>query len=154
MTRNNKGGKNHRRSAKGTHTKERVVPYKEADQEYAQIVKPLGECRFECQLGPQRTTILAKVRGKMRKRAWVRAGDWVLCSTREFQEGKVDIIHVYRDDDLKVLRRFGNLWPDVEAEAEAETETEILPSTEIAPLAPNQEPSSDQDKVDIDIDAI
>ena len=54
--------------------------------------KPLGFERFlvKCQDGYQR---LCRIRGKMKRRAWVRQGDIVLVSPWDFQfEEKGDII--------------------------------------------------------------
>ena len=40
-------------------------------------------------------TVHGIVRGSMRRRAWMKAGDIVLTSMRNFQDSKVDIVHVY-----------------------------------------------------------
>ena len=54
-------------------------------------------------------TRLGHIRGKMRKKVWVTAGDIVLCGLREFQDEKVDIIHKYTADEARNLKQYGEL---------------------------------------------
>ena len=42
------------------------------------------------------TARLAHIRGKMRKKVWVNAGDIVLIGLREYQDAKCDVIHKYK----------------------------------------------------------
>lgn len=56
-------------------------------------------------------TRLGHIRGKMRKKVWVGAGDIILVSLREYQDGKVDIIHKYNADEARSLKAYGEL-PD------------------------------------------
>ena len=78
--------------------------------EYAQVVRMLGNGRLEayCFDG---VTRLGHIRGKMRKKVWVGAGDIILVSLREYQDGKVDIIHKYNADEARSLKAYGEL-PD------------------------------------------
>lgn len=62
--------------------------------EYAQVLKKLGNGRFECQCFDGRTR-LCVIRGNMRKKVWVDKNDYVLVSLRNFQDHKADIIHKY-----------------------------------------------------------
>lgn len=66
-----------------------------AAAEYGQVLRMLGNGRLEahCFDGVRR---LCHIRGKMRKRVWVNAGDIVLISLREFQDNKGDVIAKYR----------------------------------------------------------
>ena len=68
-------------------------------QDYGYVQKNLGNCRFGilCNDGKERMGIL---RGVMRKRVWVVAGDIVLYSTRGFEDGKVDVLHKYKSDEV------------------------------------------------------
>lgn len=60
--------------------------------EYAQVLKMLGNGRVEAQCvdGSKR---LCHIRGKMRKKVWINAGDVVLVSLRLYQDEKADVIH-------------------------------------------------------------
>jgi translation initiation factor 1A len=79
-------------------------------QEYAQVVKMLGNGRCEC-FCFDGVTRLGHIRGKMRKKVWITAGDIVLVGKREFQDEKVDIIHKYTADEARNLKQYGEL-PD------------------------------------------
>jgi translation initiation factor 1A len=78
--------------------------------EYAQAVRMLGNGRVEayCFDG---VTRLGHIRGKMRKKVWITAGDIILVSLRDYQDGKVDIIHKYNADEARSLKAYGEL-PD------------------------------------------
>jgi initiation factor 1A len=89
-----KGGKNRRRGKNDSEETKRELEYKEFGQEYAQVVRMLGNGRCECYCYDG-VTRLGHIRGKMRKKVWVSAGDIVLCGLREYQDDKVDIIHRY-----------------------------------------------------------
>lgn len=69
----------------------RELIFKEDGQEYAQVLRMLGNNRLEAQCidGVKR---LCHIRGKMRKKVWVNQGDIVLIGLREFQDGKGDVI--------------------------------------------------------------
>ncbi|KAJ1639779.1 hypothetical protein T492DRAFT_899043 [Pavlovales sp. CCMP2436] len=71
-----KGGKNRRRG-KNDNDSKRELTYKEDGQEYAQVIKMLGNGRLEafCFDGVSR---LCHIRGKLRKRVWIQQGDIVL----------------------------------------------------------------------------
>lgn len=58
---------------------------------YARVSKVLGDCRFECACSDG-TTRMGKVRGVLRGRMMVRAGDTVIVSVRDFDPTKVDIV--------------------------------------------------------------
>jgi translation initiation factor 1A len=61
----------------------------------------------KCQDGQQR---LCRIRGKMKRRAWVRQGDIVLVPPWDFQSVKRgDIIRRYRRNQAELLRRKGYL---------------------------------------------
>lgn len=81
---------------------------REDEQEYAQVVKLLGNRRMECLCFDGQTRI-GTVRGKMRKRQWVRVDDIVLTSLREFQDAKVDIIEVYNSTQVRQLIKLGEI---------------------------------------------
>ncbi|KAL8274639.1 hypothetical protein Esti_001354 [Eimeria stiedai] len=103
-----KGGKNRRRGKNDNEGEKRELQFKEAGQEYGQVLRMLGNGRLEahCFDGVRR---LCHIRGKMRKRVWVNAGDIVLISLREFQDNKGDIIAKYTPDEARALKSYGEL---------------------------------------------
>ncbi|WVQ92174.1 translation initiation factor eIF-1A [Cryptococcus gattii] len=103
-----KGGKNNRRGKKEDGENKRELIFKEDGQEYAQVVKMLGNGRLEakCQDGESR---LAQIRGQMRKKVWIVVGDIILLSLREFQDDRADVIHRYTPDEARNLKTYGEL---------------------------------------------
>ncbi|XWV24466.1 nucleic acid-binding protein [Tupanvirus deep ocean] len=99
------GGKN-RRKGKGTTTKTRELVYKDTDQEYGQITKSLGNGYMEvmCFTSNGNITKRAHIRGNMRKRVWMAAGDIVLVSVRDYQDTTCDIVMKYTSDEARLLR--------------------------------------------------
>lgn len=77
-------------------------------QEYSQVVKMLGNGRCEC-FCFDGVTRLGHIRGKMRKKVWITAGDIVLVAKRDFQDEKVDIVHKYTADEARNLKQYGEL---------------------------------------------
>merc|ERR1719215_181756 len=103
-----KGGKNRRRGKNDNEENKRELEFKEDGQEYAQVLRMLGNGRLEayCFDG---VTRLGRIRGKMRKKVWVGVGDIVLVGLRDFQDGKADIIHKYNADEARNLKAYGEL---------------------------------------------
>jgi len=112
------GGKNRRRGKNENDDDKRELVFREDGQEYAQVIKMLGNGRLEalCFDGEKR---LAHIRGKMRKKVcivlissacclinpfnqvWINQGDIILLSLREFQDGKADVIVKYTADEAR-----------------------------------------------------
>ena len=107
---NIKGGKKHKRNKKQNDYIEKTLRLKEEGQEYAQITRCLGNCRFTvmCFDGKER---MATMCGGMRKRRFVNQNDIVLVSLRDWQDEKCDIIDNYDDNLTKKLKSKG-LVPD------------------------------------------
>ena len=103
-----KGGKNRRRGKGDGEESKRELEFKEDGQEYAQVVRMLGNGRCEC-FCYDGVTRLGHIRGKMRKKVWITAGDIVLVGKREFQDEKVDILHKYSADEARNLKQYGEL---------------------------------------------
>ena len=82
-----KGGKNRRRGKNENEETKRQLEFKEPGQEYSQVVRMLGNGRCECYCFDG-VTRLGHIRGKMRKKVWVSAGDIVLVGLREYQDDK------------------------------------------------------------------
>ena len=57
-----------------------------------------GRIEADCFDGKRR---LAEIRGKMKKKVWIQAGDVILVGLRDFEEDKCDVIHKYNSDELK-----------------------------------------------------
>lgn len=109
MGKNLIGGKKAKRSKNVTEVESRVLLFKDSHlQVYGKIISILGDSRFSilCDDGKTRLGI---TRGKMKKRIWIKMNDLVLVSFREFEEGKVDIIHKYNEDETKKLKKMGEL---------------------------------------------
>ncbi|KAH0766376.1 hypothetical protein KY290_002351 [Solanum tuberosum] len=72
-----KGGKNRKRGKNEADDEKRELVFKEDGQEYAQVLRMLGNGRCEamCIDGTKR---LCHIRGKMHKKVWIAAGDIVL----------------------------------------------------------------------------
>jgi len=104
-----KGGKNRRRGKNDSVVKRELVT-KEEGQDYAQVLRMLGNGRLEahCFDGQKR---LCHIRGKMRKRVWVNQGDIILVGLRDFQDSKADVILKYNTDEARQLKKMGEL-PD------------------------------------------
>lgn len=104
MPKKKKGNNRHRQQKKQqANANLRDMVFREDGQQYAQVVRLLGHCRLEafCFDG---TTRLAHIRGNMRRRVWIRVGDILLISLRDYQDEKADVIHRYSDDESRILK--------------------------------------------------
>ncbi|KAK9895167.1 eukaryotic translation initiation factor 1A, X-chromosomal-like protein, partial [Cystobasidium minutum MCA 4210] len=113
------GGKNRRRGKNENEDEKRELIFKEEGQEYAQVVKMLGNGRLEamCFDGTKR---LAHIRGKLRKKVWINQGDIILLSLRDFQDDKADVLFKYSPDEARNLKAYGEL-PETAKINEGET---------------------------------
>ncbi|AEO65091.1 16d27ea1-a51f-4b8d-b89f-7186ef88b5be [Thermothielavioides terrestris] len=114
-----KGGKNRRRGKNENDNEKRELTFKEEGQEYAQVLKMLGNGRLEamCFDGVKR---LGLIRGKLRKKIWINNGDIILVSLREYQDNKGDVILKYSADEARSLKAYGEL-PDTAKINETDT---------------------------------
>ncbi|KAL3204500.1 hypothetical protein MRX96_011508 [Rhipicephalus microplus] len=115
-----KGGKNRRRGKNENETEKRELVFKEDGQEYAQVIKMLGNGRLEamCFDGMKR---LCHIRGKLRKKGqctyvqlsldlvWINQGDIILVGLRDYQDAKADVILKYNPDEARNLKSYGEL---------------------------------------------
>eukprot|EP00127_Corallochytrium_limacisporum_P001860 Clim_evm15s88 gene=Clim_evmTU15s88 len=103
-----KGGKNRRRGKNENDAEKRELVFKEDGQEYAQVLKMLGNGRLEayCFDGEKR---LCHIRGKLRKKVWINQGDIILVGLRDFQDEKADVILKYNADEARNLKSYGEL---------------------------------------------
>ena len=100
-------GKNSK-GKKNANVSKKLLEFKTDMQEYAVITKVLGNRRFNalCYDGKNRLCI---ARGKMKRRVWIRNGDTVLLSLREYQDDKADIILKYSDQETRDLIIYGEI---------------------------------------------
>ena len=87
----------------------RELLYAEDGQQYARVVKRLGDGRFEVLCFGDGQTRLAHMRGKLSKRVYVNQGDLVLVCLRAFQDTKTDICHKFSSDEKRWLQNVGEL---------------------------------------------
>eukprot|EP01133_Synstelium_polycarpum_P003583 gene3583-4101_t len=102
-----KGGKNRRRG-KNENEQKRELQFKEDGQEYAQVLKMLGNGRLEAQCfdGTKR---LCHISGRLRKKEWINNGDIILLQLRDYQDDKADVVLRYTIDEARSLKTFGEL---------------------------------------------
>jgi translation initiation factor 1A len=106
-----KGTKKKKQKEKAT----RELEFKDDGQEYAQVLRMLGNCRCEvmCVDGVKR---LAIIRGKLRnKYPRVQVSDIVLVGLRDCigQDNKCDVIHRYNAEEARNLKAYDEL-PDAD----------------------------------------
>ena len=157
---NNKGGKKFKKGKKtrGFNDKKQLIKKDpEESQEYAQVVNPKGNGRFEllcCDGGKVRQ---GTVCGQMRKRVWVNRSDLVLISKWEgmTDDTKCSIIHKYSEDEARRLQKEGELPPNFKLNLDdfeiAEDEDE---SGFIMEQPSDSESDSESSEEEIDLDEI
>ena len=157
---NKKGGKKHKRNKKQDDTFEKTLRLKEEGQEYAQIIKCLGNCRFNvlCFDGKER---MATMCGTMRKRRFINQDDIVLVSLRDWQDAKCDIIDNYDENLVRKMKDKGLVPDSIKLDVDKQYSdddddnlgfvfsTDIPDSDDELIESPSDEESED-DKIDID----
>lgn len=112
MPKNVKGGSKHKKMKNNSNsdeiTQNDLILKSGKEQDYGKVEKILGNGRFSL-LCNDKIIRLGIIRGNMRKRNWVNMGNIVLYSIREYEKDKVDIIHVYNNNILKMLEHKMNL---------------------------------------------
>lgn len=116
-----KGGKKKRRGKSDANFVVRELIEKDGpSQEYAQVIKLLGNGRLEAKCFKKNfknekfvdfssKNRICLIRGSMRKRIWIASNDLVLISLREFDDDKGDVIHKYEENEAKKLMRRGEI---------------------------------------------
>ena len=112
------GGKGYKKKkASSAEFDKKLLELAEAGQSYALVNKMLGGCRVDCTLygsgcissgkdirgGGAGTTAIGIIRGAMRKKVYINALDVILVSIRDYEPGKVDVIHKYNNDEVREL---------------------------------------------------
>jgi len=109
MGKNFKGGKGKKRGKnKNPIIENKQLTLKDVQQDYAKVTKMLGNCRLNA-INTDKQELLCIIRGNMRKKVYIKVGDIILISYRDFQVGKADIIAKYSNDDVMKLKKLGHL---------------------------------------------
>lgn len=107
MPTKSKGGNKQKKQKNGGREEERRdLIFREDGQQYARVVKMLGDRRLGlyCFDNVERTGLIRKA-----LRVWINVGDIVLISLRDFQDSRADVIHKYTTDEARQLVAFGEL---------------------------------------------
>ena len=149
---NKKGGKKHKKGKKSGQFETKQLRYKEEGQEYAQITRMKGNCRFDvkCFDGKERMAIMC---GGMRKRKFVNLQQVVLVSLRDFQDSVCDIIDSYDDNQVRELKEKKEI-PDFIKLEEENMFSEDLGDDDIFDTSLPPDDISDEEEDDIDLDDI
>ena len=102
MGKKNKKRSKNSKNKRGVVTIKRAVEFKDDMQEYVVMTKMLGDRRIMARL-PDGTEKMAIIPGRFRKRCWMKPGDVLLASYREFQADKLDIIYKYTPEEARKL---------------------------------------------------
>ncbi|GMT24123.1 hypothetical protein PFISCL1PPCAC_15420, partial [Pristionchus fissidentatus] len=142
-----KGGKNRRRGKNENDVMKRELQFKEPGQEYAQVVKMLGNGRLMafCFDGKQR---LCHIRGKLRKKVWINTGDIILVGLRDYQDEKADVILKYNPDEARLLKQYNELPDNAKLnEGGEEQEEGEVEFTDIGAVSGEEESDSEDDNM-------
>jgi len=156
-----KGGKNRRRGKNENESQKRELIYKTEGQEYAKVDKMLGNGRLmaHCFDGSSR---LCHIRGKLRTKVWINAGDIILIGLREYQDAKADVILKYNPDEARNLKQYGEIPDTVTIEEENDiafnANREDMPDDSLdvgqqrvyADLSSSDEDDSSDDEINVD----
>lgn len=124
MPQKNKGKKSKRKNKEATNFKRELI-FKEDEQEYAQVIKLVGDGRLEayCFDGVKRLCI---IRGQMKKKIWIYKDDFILVGLRDYQNEIGDVIHKYNSDEARTLKAYGELPESVNIGSSANEQQEDL----------------------------
>lgn len=116
MVRNfGKGGKGCKKMKSGNvDLSDRLLLFRENGQDYAVVKEVYGSGRYLCVCCDDKVERLGILRGSMRKRSVHRIGrgDVVLVGLRDYQDSKVDIMHLYISDEVRALVSYNELAHD------------------------------------------
>lgn len=98
---------------------ESKTPEKSLENEYGFVTKKLGGSNFSIKLHLQEREVIGHIVGKLRrgnnkKSNWVDVGSVVLLGMRDFQDKKVDILYVYSPEEVRKLKKSGEIVENVE----------------------------------------
>lgn len=109
MPKNTQGGKKQRRGKNEGDRAKRDIVMKAPGEAYAVVVGAQGQNQMALRLEDM-TPARGIIRGGLRKKQWINAGDIVRVQLREgYEEGTVDIVSKYTADEAKELVRIGEV---------------------------------------------
>ncbi len=94
-----KGGKTRKRGKNWGTGEKRELLLKEEGTDYAQILRLLGQGRVEANCFDGPTKRIGTIRGKLRNRVWMQAGDIIMICIRELGYDKCDVVHKYYPEE-------------------------------------------------------
>ena len=144
-----KGGKKKKIS---TNIEKRSLLYKDDMQEYAKMTKMLGDRRIMVML-PDKTEVMAIIPGRFKKRCWMKAGDTLIVSRRDFQESKWDVCYKYNEDEVRVLLKKDEI-PPFFADNSNESSPTNQPLIEVVTEDVDNDIFADSEDSEIDLDDI
>jgi translation initiation factor 1A len=166
------GGKKRKMGKKNQHSHERELAFKEESQDYAQVLRLLGDSRLEVQC-MDTVKRMAHIRGNMRKKVWIAMGDVVLVALREYENDKCDIILKYTEDEVRKLKSLGEIpasiklpenenqnkedgYEDIvfEREDDDNEDEENIPKKKNKRDLPSSDEENSEDEKELDIDHI
>ena len=104
------GGKKKHRGKKQQSEQKKLEILKDEDTQYGKVLERKGGPHMSVRL-LSGETVMGVIRGSMRRRVWMARNDIILVGIRDFQEGKVDILHKYPEEHVRQLVEMGEL-PD------------------------------------------
>lgn len=152
-----KGGKNRRRGKNENENDKRELVFKEDGQEYAQVIKMLGNGRLEavCFDGTKR---LCHIRGKLRKKVWINQGDIILVGLRDYQDGKADVIMKFFPEEARLLKSYGEIPESAKINettfVDQDMENDGIEFDDAAGGGSATESDSDDEKDEVDVDDV
>ena len=113
------GGKNRKKGKKTNNITNqyqiRDMVYKTDGQEYAQVLKSLGNGYMQVLCFTDKGNVIkrAHIRGTMRKRIWLSIGDIILVSKRDYQDEICDILFKYSANEIHILQEKNEIPQDI-----------------------------------------
>ena len=113
------GGKNRKKGKKTNNITNqyqiRDMVYKTDGQEYAQVLKSLGNGYMQVSCFTDKGNVIkrAHIRGTMRKRIWLSIGDIILVSKRDYQDEICDILFKYSTNEIHILQEKNEIPQDI-----------------------------------------
>lgn len=102
---NKKGAK---KKNKNFQPAKRVLIFKEDMQEYCKMTKMLGGLHIMVML-PDKSEVMAVIPGRFRKRCFMKVGDVLIVSMREYEESKCDVCYKYLEDEVRMLATYNEI---------------------------------------------
>mmetsp|Transcript_26220 Transcript_26220/g.30318 ORF Transcript_26220/g.30318 Transcript_26220/m.30318 type:complete len:161 (-) Transcript_26220:73-555(-) len=151
-----KGGKTRKKTKNMNDAMRRPLTLKEDGQEYALVSKMLGSSRVECMCADLKKRICL-IRGTMKNRVWIKQGDLVLISIRDFEADKGDIILKYTIDEYKDLKKKGEIPETLKVEETGKDESdedvefqEVTNHSKVKLIPDSDDEEEKKEEIDID----